>query len=716
MNVIPTHDSPSSTPYYLWHGSHFDPLANPLLPFGSIVYAHIPLCLQTTLSGRSVRTFYIGCAPDHKSGILLFDPRTKLTKIRRTYKVLGPVDPAVTDTTFDLHPADNDADDELHPHQYGTDHGVDADPSVTDPATNVPVLPAVIPPGEYVVESIVGHKGTARRPSTMKFHVKWLGLDEYGWIDWEEADQLAALDVYLRNNPNVIVPPSIHSLLAAAPVHSVSNDRYFACNVHRAASLMSDIGLDYSDCSRALLTNGNDPRAAVSTILINRGLARIAPHMTSSFGQIFNYLSPKCIRAYPVTIPSVSLHAYSSVMSDGNTIPRSLANARSLPTAPYWETALRDELNSWATNSTWCEIDCDISLIALSLIVPSKFVFDVQYHPDGSFSKFKIRLVARGDRWIDIYGMSTYASTVKSESVRLILSIAAAEDMLIECVDVKTAFLYPPLKPGELIYMRRPKGLTDADMPAVVRLTKCVYGLPQASAYFRAHSDSTLRAFGALPTPEDDCVYTYDDPSGARVYICAHVDDFGLISKSQHALDLVKGFLAKTYALKVNADMSYYLGMLITRDRASRWITLSQPRYIADIADRFHIDMNAQIDWPVTPMVYDSHRRAAVDITPLPPAGIVDYQSRIGSLLYLAINTRPDILYAMSMLSRKSKAPSANDLSSVNRVLLYVVGSRHLALKFYSTEGVKLYATVDASYACHPDFKSHSGCALQIGR
>ena len=98
--------------------------------------------------------------------------------------------------------------------------------------------------------------------------------------------------------------------------------------------------------------------------------------------------------------------------------------------------------------------------------------------------------------------------------------------------------------------MRRPKGLSDTDMPAIVRLKKCVYGLPQASAYFRAHSDATLRAFGAVPTPEDDCVYTFDAPDGARVFICAHVDDFGLISKSQMALNYVKSALAKTMPSK----------------------------------------------------------------------------------------------------------------------------------------------------------------------
>jgi len=46
----------------------------------------------------------------------------------------------------------------------------------------------------------------------------------------------------------------------------------------------------------------------------------------------------------------------------------------------------------------------------------------------------------------------------------------------------------------------------------------------------------------------------------------------------------------------------------------------------------------------------------------------------------------------------------------------YVIGTREIGLRLYSHEGVKLFATVDASYACHPDFKSHSGCTLHIGK
>ena len=55
-------------------------------------------------------------------------------------------------------------------------------------------------------------------------------------------------------------------------------------------------------------------------------------------------------------------------------------------------------------------------------------------------------------------------------------------------------------------------------------------------------------------------------------------------------------------------------------------------------------------------------------------------------------------------------------MEAINRVLYYHVGTRELGLCFRNGEGIKLYATVDASYASHDDLKSHSGCTLHIGQ
>ena len=72
-----------------------------------------------------------------------------------------------------------------------------------------------------------------------------------------------------------------------------------------------------------------------------------------------------------------------------------------------------------------------------------------------------------------------------SESVRLLLAIAAAEDLELQSADVNSAFLYGEIPETQFIYMRRPSGLTDTDMPSIIRLRKSLYGLPMASAKFR---------------------------------------------------------------------------------------------------------------------------------------------------------------------------------------------------------------------------------------
>ncbi len=51
--------------------------------------------------------------------------------------------------------------------------------------------------------------------------------------------------------------------------------------------------------------------------------------------------------------------------------------------------------------------------------------------------------------------------------------------------------------------MSRPTGLTDADMPPVVRLRKCLYGLPMASAMFKEHCNKVLIDMGFRATISD---------------------------------------------------------------------------------------------------------------------------------------------------------------------------------------------------------------------
>jgi hypothetical protein len=89
LNIQPCVHNPLTSPYSLWYGHPYDMSVHPMLPFGTLVMAHLPLELQHALSGRSFETFYVRSAHEHKNGLLLFNPVTKRCIVRRTFKALG---------------------------------------------------------------------------------------------------------------------------------------------------------------------------------------------------------------------------------------------------------------------------------------------------------------------------------------------------------------------------------------------------------------------------------------------------------------------------------------------------------------------------------------------------------------------------------------------------------------------------------------------------
>ena len=76
------------TTYALWYGNayHFSDL--PLLPFGCRVMAHISAINHSKQSENAVLHYYVGPSPYHKQGILLLNPKTRQTIVRRSYQQL----------------------------------------------------------------------------------------------------------------------------------------------------------------------------------------------------------------------------------------------------------------------------------------------------------------------------------------------------------------------------------------------------------------------------------------------------------------------------------------------------------------------------------------------------------------------------------------------------------------------------------------------------
>jgi hypothetical protein len=270
------------------------------------------------------------------------------------------------------------------------------------------------------------------------------------------------------------------------------------------------------------------------------------------------------------------------------------------------------------------------------------------------------------------------------------------------------------LKPAEKIYLRRPKGATDEDMPPIVELLKCIYGLPQASKYFDEHISERLLAMGFTRCISDDQVFV-KKVDNEYVYLLKHVDDIMVAApKDSTHLALVESELGKHYTLTTHHDPVNFVGLCITRDRPNRKITLTQPSYLDTLEKRFTIATTS----PTYPMREDY-------LTSLPdhvddPILILDqqtlFQEKVGSLLYLASQTRLDLLYSITQLSRRSNKCNTRDMKAVDRLLNYVFQTRHLGLTLGSSSGdMDLHAFVDASYACYLDSKSHTGICLSLG-
>ena len=116
--------------------------------------------------------------------------------------------------------------------------------------------------------------------------------------------------------------------------------------------------------------------------------------------------------------------------------------------------ALNSELESLRSMNVYNSSDLlNIDSVPQHKVGSSKLIFSKKLHPDGSFDKYKCRLVFRGDRWVDFFNNKTYSGTVRSETVRLLFSILAETNYEFQSADVRTAFLYGEVPANQDIYI-----------------------------------------------------------------------------------------------------------------------------------------------------------------------------------------------------------------------------------------------------------------------
>ena len=215
-------------------------------------------------------------------------------------------------------------------------------------------------------------------------------------------------------------------------------------------------------------------------------------------------------------------------------------------------------------------------------IVSNKWVFKIKRQPSGQIEKYKARLVARGfsqQRGIDYY--ETFAPVVRMESLRILLAIAAHEDLEVHQMDVVTAYLAGELE--EEIYMAPPQGLPGT-AGKVCRLKKGLYGLKQSARVWNRRIGSELERAGLKVVAPEQSVWVIKDYG---LILALYVDDIVLFTRKTQALRWMKDILMKCFHMKDLGPISTVLGIRVRRKRAQKVILIDQSHYVRSMLQEF---------------------------------------------------------------------------------------------------------------------------------
>ncbi len=407
-----------------------------------------------------------------------------------------------------------------------------------------------------------------------------------------------------------------------------------------------------------------------------------------------------------------------SLLATVNKDPTSYEEAMASHEREFWQRAVDEELESMSRNEVWELVDKPYyrKEEKKANIVDSKWVFKRRIGADGK-PVYKARLVIRGFLDRRQYGLlETYAPVSRLPLIRGLLAIVNKHDLEICQMDVKTAFLNGDLE--EYVYMKVPRGVKVSEQTKntkVCKIKKALYGLKISPKRWNLKFTEVARSLGLTNTEHEPCLYT-NYHKGQIDAIVLYVDDMLIVSNDKQRLENIKQKLNQKFEMKDLGEPEYFLGMKINRDRKNRVITINQSEYAEKILERFNMKNCAARRTPMESRQVQGRKHKTRGETTEKHSEVkpkVPYREAIGSVQYLAGGTRPDIAYAVNVLSRCQVSPTLNDWEDVKRLLQYIKGTKHLGLK-YTAETEGLVAMTDSSYCDWTDSTSTSGFLIKI--
>ena len=283
--------------------------------------------------------------------------------------------------------------------------------------------------------------------------------------------------------------------------------------------------------------------------------------------------------------------------------------------------------------------------------------------------------------------------------------MAAHHGWKVHQLDVKTAFLNGDLQ--EEVYVKQPPGFAIKGQEHMVcRLHKALYGLKQASRAWYEKIHMHLIALGFICSPIESTLYVRKDGTDIIVFVL-YVDDILLTGSCDAKVDMFIADLQCSFDVTHLGLLNYYLGIQFVSVEGET--IMHQAKYIEKLLQRFGFEDCKPISTPVDV----GFRFSIEDANDVFDTSL--YQQAVGCLIY-ACNTRPDIQYVVSQLSRFMHILDTEKWQAVKHVFQYLKDTLSLGLFYGRDVQLFLHAFTYSDWAgCYDTRVSTSGNCFFLG-
>jgi hypothetical protein len=302
------------------------------------------------------------------------------------------------------------------------------------------------------------------------------------------------------------------------------------------------------------------------------------------------------------------------------------------------------------------------------------WVHIVKRDANGMPIRYKACLIVKGyaQRYSINYA-NVFAHILHTNSWRILIALAARLDWDVHQLDVVGAFLNGKVK--EEIYMEQIPGYEDST-GRVLHLVGSLYGLKQAPRIWNKTLGSKLIACGYTCLKSKLLCFVrccHDHLAILAIY----VDNIAIFATRRY-VEEVKAKLLGLFKMWDMGELGHFLGYRVTRDCKHKAITITQDNYTKMIIECTRLSNSNPTKVPMAAGTQLPHHEGACIDYP--------YSCHIGSVLYAALVTCPDIAYAVQHLSQFNSNPGPTHIAGIKTLFRYLKGMSALGITYNGNE------------------------------